>query len=355
MSKIIVKNTCIKITDYEFGSHPDLEKYFLMFNPTNHQYYYQGLFYDTENRTLYLPRGIDVYFVEKIMEQKAIVERNMSDEFDMYDDIMIKTLPRNDVQKEALRFTIGKEEYRDTATKSQLQLNLYTGKGKTYIAIATSAYLGIKSIIITSQSSWLTQWIERIKQYTNVTDKEIYNIKGSGCIYRLLTKTPEEIRKIKYFAVTHSTLKSYGDTHGWDKITELFQYLRIGLKFYDEAHQNFDNMMKIDYYTNTYKNYYITATALRSNEFENNIYQLSFKNVLAIDLFDPETDPHTEYLSILYSSKPTPQQISSCKNQYGLDRNKYTNLIVTNDNFYMMLDILFEIIEENVGSKNRNL
>ena len=61
MSKIIVKNTCIKITDYEFGSHPDLEKYFLMFNPTNHQYYYQGLFYDTENRTLYLPRGIDVY------------------------------------------------------------------------------------------------------------------------------------------------------------------------------------------------------------------------------------------------------------------------------------------------------
>lgn len=349
MSKIIVKNTCIKITDYEFGSHPDLEKYFLMFNPTNHQYYYQGLFYDTENRTLYLPRGIDVYFVEKIMEQKAIVERNMSDEFDMYDDIMIKTLPRNDVQKEALRFTIGKEEYRDTATKSQLQLNLYTGKGKTYIAIATSAYLGIKSIIITSQSSWLTQWIDRIKQYTNVTDKEIYNIKGSGCIYRLLTKTPEEIRKIKYFAVTHSTLKSYGDTHGWDKITELFQYLRIGLKFYDEAHQNFDNMMKIDYYTNTYKNYYITATALRSNEFENNIYQLSFKNVLAIDLFDPETDPHTEYLSILYSSKPTPQQISSCKNQYGLDRNKYTNLIVTNDNFYMMLDILFEIIEENVG------
>lgn len=349
MSKIIVKNTCIKITDYEFGSYPNLEKYFMMYNPTTHQYYYEGLYYDKKEKVLYLPRGIDVYFVEKCLETSAIVERNMSDEYDMYDDIYLKALPRDDIQKEALRFTIGKAEYKDTAYKSQLQVNLHTGKGKTYIAIATSAYLGLKSIIITSQSSWLTQWIDRIKAYTNVTDKEIYNIKGTGCIYRLMNKSPEELRKIKYFTVTHSTLKNYGDNKGWDSITELFKYLKIGIKFYDEAHLNFDNMLMIDYYTNTYKTYYITATALRSNEFENNIYQLAFKNVLAIDLFDPENDPHTEYLSILYNSKPTPQQISSCKNQYGLDRNKYTNLIVTNDNFYMLLEILLDIIEQHVG------
>ena len=199
MSKIIVKNTCIKITDYEFGSHPDLEKYFLMFNPTNHQYYYQGLFYDTENRTLYLPRGIDVYFVEKIMEQKAIVERNMSDEFDMYNDIMIKTLPRNDVQKEALRFTLGKDEYRSTATKSQLSVNLNTGKGKTYVSIATASYFGIKSAIITYSRSWLEQWRKCILEYTNITNKEIYLIDGSPSIMALLNKSESAIRKIKIF------------------------------------------------------------------------------------------------------------------------------------------------------------
>ena len=349
MSKLIVKNTCLKIEDYEIGDNPELEKYFVIYNPTTHQYYYEGLHYDTNTRTLYLPRGIDVYFVEKCLDTKAIVERNMYNEFDKYNDIYLKKLPRDDIQKEALRFTIGKGEYKDTAYKSQLQVNLYTGKGKTYISIATSAYMGIKSIIITSQGTWLDQWRDKIKEYTNVSDKEIYNIKGVGCIYRLLTKSPEEIKQIKYFTVTHSTLKSYGDKHGWDKITELFEYLRIGLKFIDEAHLNFDNMLMIDYYTNVYKTYYISATALRSNEFENKIYQLAFKNVLAIDLFDPEVDPHTEYLSMIYNSKPTPQQISSCKNQYGLDRNKYTNLIVKNENFYRLLTILLEIIEEHVG------
>ena len=349
MSKIIVKNTCIKIEDYEFGSCQKLENYFLMFNPTTHQYYHVGIYYDNENKTLYLPRGIDIYFDEEMIGSKAIIEKNMYNEYDTYDNIMIKSLPRDDIQKEALRFTVGREEYNSTKTKSQLQVNLYTGKGKTYISIATSAYFGIKSIIITSQSSWLNQWREKIKEYTDTTDKEIYNIEGSGCIYRLLTKNPDEIRSIKYFTVTHSTLKSYGDTHGWDKIDELFRYLRIGLKFYDEAHLNFDNMMMIDYFTNVYKTYYLSATSLRSNEFENNIYQLAFKNVLAIDLFDPEHDPHTEYIGIIYNSKPSPQQISHCKNQYGLDRNKYTNLIVKNNNFYKILTIVMEIIDQRVG------
>lgn len=349
MRKLIVRNTSIIIEDYDFGSCESLEHYFLLYNPTTHQYYYEGIDYDLDKRILYLPRGIDIYFVENLLNVKAEVEKNKYNEYDKYDDIYLKKLPRDDIQKEALRFTIGKGEYKDTKYKSQLQVNLYTGKGKTYISIATSAFYGIKSIIITSQSSWLNQWREKIKEYTNVDDKEIYNIDGSGCIYRLLTKKPEEIKQIKYFTVTHATLKSYGDNHGWDKIDELFKYLRIGLKFYDEAHLNFDNMMKLDFYTNVYKTYYLSATALRSNEFENNIYQLAFKNVLAIDLFEPDNDPHTDYLGIIYNSKPTPQQISHCKNQYGLDRNKYTNLIVHNENFYMMLTILMEIIEENVG------
>ena len=45
--------------------------------------------------------------------------------------------------------------------------------------------------------------------------------------------------------------------------------MRVGIKFYDEAHLNFDNMCKIDYYTNTKYTMYITATPARSNEGEN--------------------------------------------------------------------------------------
>ena len=47
-----------------------------------------------------------------------------------------------------------------------------------------------------------------------------------------------------------------------------------------------------------------------------------FKNVPQIDLFDEETDPHTRYTAIKFSSNPSAIEMSSCKNQYGLDRNR---------------------------------
>ena len=57
------------------------------------------------------------------------------------------------------------------------------------------------------------------------------------------------------------------------------------------------------------------------------IYQLYMKNIPHIDLFDEENDPRTKYIAIRYNSHPTPIEASNCKNQYGLDRNKYTNYI----------------------------
>ena len=127
-----------------------------------------------------------------------------------------------------------------------------------------------------------------------------------------------------------------------------FDHIRVGLKFYDEAHTNFDNMCMIDFFTNVYKTYYLTATPARSNDEENKIYQTSFKNVLAIDLFHEDTDPHTHYIAMRYNSRPSPQVISACKNKYGLDRNKYTNYIVTNDNFMYMACIVFDFIFTNI-------
>ena len=348
MDKIIVRNTCIQINDYNFGDSPKLEHFFAVYEPVSHSYRFVGIYYDTETKTLYIPRGIDIWYVEQLLECKAKVEVNKYHKFDVYDNIGVKYLPRDEDQKKALRFAVGKGEYVDTETKSQLSINLDTGKGKTYVAVGTMSFFGIKSMVITYSKTVLTQWRNRVLEYTNITNKEIYSIDGSGSIYRLLTMDRKEIYNIKLFLVTHSTLKSYGDTNGWDKITELFDHIRVGLKFYDEAHTNFDNMCMIDFFTNVYKTYYLTATPARSNDEENKIYQTSFKNVLAIDLFHEDTDPHTHYIAMRYNSRPSPQVISACKNKYGLDRNKYTNYIVTNDNFMYIACIAFDFIFTNI-------
>ena len=91
--EIIVKNSCIQIRNYRFGSCPKIENSFSIYDQTRHQIYYIGLFYDEDLEILYLPRGIDIWFLEKALDTKAIVEKNQFNEFEKYNDIKIKYLP----------------------------------------------------------------------------------------------------------------------------------------------------------------------------------------------------------------------------------------------------------------------
>lgn len=345
MNKIVIKHSSIEINNYDLGDSK-LEGIFSIYDKRTFSYYPKGIEYDEENRRLIVPRGIDIYYLENLFGETAVVDKKC-DPFDKVSPMKIKYLPRDDIQKEALRFMLGESvDYRRNKECSQLSVNLNTGRGKTYCSIATAAYMGLRSAIITSSLNWLEQWRDCILDYTDTKEKEIYMLTGSASIFRLLKK---DISQYKYILISHATLKSYAEKHGYDKLTELFQYMRIGIKFYDESHLHFDNMCMIDFHTNTYKTYYVTATPKRSNEDEDRIFQLYFKNVPGITLFDEENDPHTNYIAIRYNSNPTPQEISFCKNQYGLDRNKYTNLIVTKPNFYNILHIILSIALKSQG------
>lgn len=343
MSKIVVHNSYIVLEDYVLNACAALENFFKIYDPVTHQKYYKGVYYDSKEKKLYLPRGLDIWYVENLMKTKAIVLKDSYNKYDRYTDISIKFAPRDEDQKKALRFMLGVGEYNYTQTKSQLSINLNTGKGKTYISIGTMMQTGIKSAIITYSHSVLLQWKTRILEYTNIRPREIYELEGSGSIMRLLQKSEAEVKQIKVYLVSHGTLKSYGDTNGWNKVRELFAAMRIGIKFYDEAHQNFDNMMMIDFFSDVYKTYYITATMMRSDPDENRIFQTAFKNVPGIDLFHADSDPHTAYIALRFNSHPEPYVISNCKSKYGLDRNKYTNYIITNETFLKMAMIVLSL------------
>ena len=305
-NKIIVKHSSIIINNYELGDCPKLESVFSIWDPTYFLSRPKGIDYDEENKILYLPRGIDISWVERTLNESAVLDTNY-DSFNIFEFVGIKYMPKDERQREALLFMTAEGQYKSNIHNSQLSVNLNTGAGKTYCSIATIAYLSIRSIIITQSVDWLKQWKNRILEYTDMKPGDIYFIEGSGSILRLLSKTPEELEQIKILLVTHNTLKSYGDTAGWYAVGELFKYLQIGLKFYDESHLNFDNMCKIDFYTNTYRTYYVTATPARSNKDENNIFRLYFKNVPAIDLFDDDKYPRTSYTALLFNSHLTQQ------------------------------------------------
>lgn len=343
MSRIKVRNSCIIVEDYHLGDCVPLERNFQVYDMITHRYNTVGMYYDEVNNRLYLPRGLDIWKIQNYLGERSF-DPEPCDRYYQIPDMLIKYKPRDDQQKEALRFMIGVNEYGSNANEPQISVNLNTGKGKTYCSIATIAYMRIKSIIITGSNTLLSQWKSNIIEYTNLSEKDIFWLDGSTTMNMVINKHSVKAKNASIFLCTHSTLKSYGDTYGWDKVREVFQSLGIGMKFFDEAHTHFTNMLMVDFMTNVWKTYYVTATPNRSDWREDKIYQLSIKNVPGINLFDEDNDPHTEYIAIKWNSRPSAQQISMCKNSYGLDRNKYVGFIIRQPNFWSIMRVVMDLV-----------
>lgn len=343
MSKIIVRNSCIIIDEYQMGDCNELEKNFMVYDPITHSYNRFGMWYDEDEEKLYIPRGIDIWKIKQYLGLDVVYKEKPND-FVTFEGMLLKYAPRDEQQKEALRFMVGVNEYESNASEPQISVNLNTGKGKTYCSIATISYFEIKSIIITASVTLLKQWKENIKEYTNLKDKDIFRIESSQTLNMILMNKSIRAVEAKIYLCTHATLRSFGESYGWNRLNEIFSNLGIGIKIYDEAHTNYDNMLMVDFFTNVARTYYVTATPARSNFREDRIYQLSMKNVPGIDLFDALNDPHTEYIAIKWNSKPTAQQISMCKNSYGLDRNKYINYVTKQPNFYLIMRIIMDLV-----------
>jgi superfamily II DNA or RNA helicase len=343
--RIIVTNTAIIVQDYELHSCEELERVFSKWDGVTHKLSYMCFHYDEENKRLYLPAGMDLWFVRKCLNERYYT-RIEHDPFEYLGNVKMKFPPRDNDQVEALKFMCGIEEYQDNIHKPQLLLSLATGIGKTYCSIATMCFFGIKSIVITNSNSLLSQWEGEILKYTNISEKEIVRISGSDYCNMILNGSSNKANNGKVYLCSHGTLRSFGERYGWDKVHELFIKLKIGLKFYDECHMTYENMMLIDYFSNTYKTYYVSATPGRSDYRENRIFQISLKNVPMIDLFDENKNPHTNYVAIKWNSHPSAMQISYCKHRiYKFDRNKYVDYVTRKPEFYDMLRVIMDMVK----------
>lgn len=343
-NRIKVTNTAIIIDNYELHESEQLEHPFQIYDPVYHRMNYLGFYYDKENKRIYLPGGLDLWWVRKAVNEKYYTRIDPYP-YKKISNIRMKYKPRDNEQLETLKFTAGLEEYDGNQYAPQLSINLSTGKGKTYCSIATIAFYQIKSIIITGSNSLLTQWEQNIIEYTNLNSSDIFRINGSDICNMILNGSSNKAENASIFLCSHGTLRSFGDRYGWDKVGELFKKLGIGMKFYDECHTNYDNMLMIDFFTNIFKTFYVTATPGRSDWKENHIFQISLKNVPNIDLFDENKDPHTSYIALKWNSNPTAMDISKCRStMYGLDRNKYMEYLTKKPEFYELLRVIMDLV-----------
>ena len=351
--KMVITNSAIIINDYTLGECATLERNFKVWDPTYHRYNIIGMYYDGVFNKLYLPRGADINYVKRKLYSANNDEEVTStilreNKYGYTKKVLMKKAPRNDRQYEALEFMLCKDKYSVNNNRTQFSVNLNTGMGKTYCAVGTIAYLGIKTIIITSQTGILKQWKNKIIEYTNLEADDIINIEGAPMINRILSGKSILSDKSVYL-VTHSTLQFYGSRYGWDCIGDLFKELKIGIKIYDEAHQNFNNTCMIDFFSNVWRTYYLTATPMRSSREENKIYQIYMKNIPSIVLFDGDQDPHTKYISIKYNSNPKATDVVALRGPYGLNHNAYIDYLTKNQRFWIMFDYIFALVYKAGG------
>ena len=338
--KILIKHSRIEISDYDIGDAPRLEYLFSVWDPIYHTSFPKAIEYNPDTRKLVVPRGMNINTLKETFYAEPEVDRK-PDPFIDSDPLPIKYLTKDDRQMEILKFILGEDKYAYTRTKSQISVNSTTGSGKTFVTVAAICFTGSRAIIITSSKNWLEQWKARILEYTALSEKDIYMIIGKPQLDKLLARDPLQYQ---IFLASHSTIKSYGDRAGWDKVEDLFKYLQCSIKIFDEAHLYFDNMAKIDYHSNTRKTLYLTATPERSNKDEDIVYQEYFRNVPSIELFDEKIDPHVNYWSILYQSHPSPYDIQNySRGQFKFDRNVYTAYLVDRPNFLKLVTILIDM------------
>lgn len=345
MHKIQVFHTSIHIHDYKLGDREDLERMLSLWNPSKFRLEPVGFAYDEETKTLRIPRGIDIYYLEKTFQCPAefIYTPDKSEKA----SIILKAPPRDDIQRESIAFLLGENKFMYTKKYSQLLLNLDPGVGKTYITTAAITFMREKSIILTHSDKIKYQWYETFMDMTDLSDNGICDISGSKMIDKLLSdKNP----KFKVYLVNHQTIRSYAKKNGWESIHELFKHLKIGIKVFDEAHLSFESIIQTDLYTNVKKTIYLTATFERSDYVENVLFKKCTRNIVRYgsEVRDKKRK-HIVYIGVTYNSKPPLDVQASMSTIHGFSGTRYADYCMCTQKFFDTLGYVLDAFTKKEG------
>ena len=151
--------------------------------------------------------------------------------------------------------------YLTTDTTPLRGLAIQTGGGKTATVIKTLSVLKKRTLITMSRN--IDQWVSEIKKFTDLTDDDIYVIKGGASVIDLIENI-DVVYSPKVIVGSIKTLRQwseptlpYADVPPFQNICELFN---IGIRVIDEAHLNFHANLMLDLQMNPAITIPLTAT-----------------------------------------------------------------------------------------------
>lgn len=129
---------------------------------------------------------------------------------------------------------------------------------------------------------YVDKWIADIKEYSNVTDEDIYIVQGGGSLEKLCHMDADEM-KYKFIVFSMVTVTNYINDYEEGKLAldvpspdKLMEKLKIGILFNDETHQHFHALFKATLYFNVNRILGMTATLVSNRPEINKMYNMLF-------------------------------------------------------------------------------
>jgi superfamily II DNA or RNA helicase len=225
------------------------------------------------------------------------------------------------------------------------------GTGKTFCTAYASTALNTKVIIITPNDAIKSQWIATYKSMFDYKEQDVLNITGSGIITAIVN---DRIKEADVYFVNHQTLQSYLSQTSYIEFHDFFKKIKVGIKVFDESHQYFLNVLTVDFFTDTERTWYLTATFDRSDKSESKCFQKAFSTVVSFNESEADINKakHVMYHIVYFNSRITPYQLRKVIGWQGLTSvayGKYAFFDDPNDSAYEVIKIILEKIKDVEG------
>lgn len=346
MKNIFVYSTRIEITPYEEGDCEELERMCSYYDPSLHRRIPAG--YCITDNKLIIPRGISLSTIERVVKNIPTICRNDENQAYMKYQYEMKSPPRDQNQERAIQFLTSNGEFAKYKKYSQFALNLETGYGKTYCMIHSLLKMKKRCIIILHQEKIKKQWISELSDKTTVRMERVLNITGS----RVMNQIIDGDNDYDIFLCNHQSITSFASKYGWDKVTELFDSMSVGIKVYDEAHLCFKNILHIDFFTNVARNYYLTATFDRSDPKEVSLFKRTFSNTIRFGE-DIHKRKHVIYNFVFYNSNPSKKDQVSIKTPRGVSSYLFADYAFKRDYYQTLEGVLYRVLNQTIKIEGR--
>lgn len=193
----------------------------------------------------------------------------------------------------------------------QKLVELQTGKGKSYCAMAAASIIGARMVIIV-KAQFLEKWVDDVHKTYELELEDVLLVRGSSQLQALLAIAKSGALESKIIIMSNKTIQNWLKLYerhrhetsllGYEAFPhELFEVLEAGLRLIDEVHMDFHLNFKIDLYTNVEKSISLSATLIADDDFLSNMYRMTYP--METRFKGLPYDKYVHCLAVLYSLK----------------------------------------------------